>query len=128
MGESFWPKDSLIIYIVFELYLIWCISPVANFDTHPLSQIRCPEKIYFQEFIRKKTEAMRKNVDSERLLTLQFLREEGHQRYSLRDSSTSRDAIIARNLSTKFLSRWWNQISLDFKDLSFNILKFILLQ
>ena len=61
--------------------------------------------LYFQEFIRKKSEAMRKNVDSERLLTLQFLRDEGHQRYSLRDSSTSRDAIIARNLSTKFLSR-----------------------
>ena len=36
MGESFWPKDSLITCIVFELCLIWHISPVANFWTHPL--------------------------------------------------------------------------------------------
>ena len=36
MGGSFWPKDSLITYIVFELYLIWYISPVANVGTHPL--------------------------------------------------------------------------------------------
>ena len=58
---------------------------------------------------------MTKDVNSERLLTLEFLREEGRQRYSLRDStSTTRDAIMARNLSTKFLSRWWNPISLDF--------------
>ena len=47
-----------------------------------------------------------KSSNTDRLLTLQFLREEGHQRYSLRDStSTSTDAIMARNLSTKFLSR-----------------------
>ena len=36
MGGSFWPKDSLITYIIFELCLIWYISPVANFGTHPL--------------------------------------------------------------------------------------------
>ena len=36
MGGSFWPKDSLITFIIFELCLIWCISPVANFGTHPL--------------------------------------------------------------------------------------------
>ena len=36
MEGSFWPKDSLIIYIVFELYLIWYISPVTNFGTHSL--------------------------------------------------------------------------------------------
>ena len=35
-GGSFWPKDSLITYIIFELCLIWYISPVANFGTHPL--------------------------------------------------------------------------------------------
>ena len=51
------------------------------------NQIRRSEKMYFQEFIRKKSEAMRKNVNSERLLTLEFLREEGRQRYSLRDST-----------------------------------------
>ena len=45
---------------------------------------------------------MRKNANSERLLTQEFLRKEGLQRYCLRDSSTSKDA---RNMSTKFLSR-----------------------
>ena len=34
---SFCPKDSLITSITFELCLIWYISPVANFGTHPLS-------------------------------------------------------------------------------------------
>ena len=37
MGGSFWPKDSLITYIGFELYIIWYISQVANFGTHTLS-------------------------------------------------------------------------------------------
>ena len=39
MGGSFWPKDSLITFIIFELCLIWCISPVANFGTHPLDVV-----------------------------------------------------------------------------------------
>ena len=39
-GGSFWPKDSLITFIIFELCLIWYISPVANFGTHPLQDSR----------------------------------------------------------------------------------------
>ena len=38
MRESFWPNDSLITFIIFELCLIWYIRPVANFGTHPLIQ------------------------------------------------------------------------------------------
>ena len=36
MRGSVLPKDSLITYIIFELCLIWYISPVSNFWTHPL--------------------------------------------------------------------------------------------
>ena len=36
MGGSFWSKDSFITYIIFELCLIWYISPLANFRIHPL--------------------------------------------------------------------------------------------
>ena len=34
--ESFWPKDSLITHILFELWLIMMISPVANFAQQSL--------------------------------------------------------------------------------------------
>ena len=37
MGGSFWQKDSLITYILFELCLFWYLSPVANFKHHSLS-------------------------------------------------------------------------------------------
>ena len=37
MRGSLWPKDNLMTYIIFELCLIWYISPVANFGTHSLA-------------------------------------------------------------------------------------------
>ena len=36
MGETFWPKDSLITHILFELWLIMIFSPVANFAQQSL--------------------------------------------------------------------------------------------
>ena len=36
MGGSFWQKDSLITYILFELCLFWYLSPVANLMHHSL--------------------------------------------------------------------------------------------
>ena len=56
MEGSFWPKDSLIIYIVFELYLIWYISPVANFGTHSLNAKTPNFFLTFDFFIHLKKE------------------------------------------------------------------------
>ena len=56
MWESFWQKDSLITYILFELCLIWYISPVANFGNHPLCFLSfislegCFKKVNFNSF------------------------------------------------------------------------------
>ena len=36
--ESFWQKDNLITYILFELWLIMILSPVANFVQQSLLQ------------------------------------------------------------------------------------------
>ena len=37
IGGSFWQKDSLITFMIFELCLFMIFSPVANFGHHPLS-------------------------------------------------------------------------------------------
>ena len=38
--RSIWQKDSLITHILFELWLIMILSPVATFGHHPL-ELRC---------------------------------------------------------------------------------------
>ena len=40
ISESLWKKDSLITHILFELWLIMILSPVATFGHHPL-KLRC---------------------------------------------------------------------------------------
>ena len=36
LGRSYWPKDSLVTPMLFELWLLWYSSPVSNSSHHPL--------------------------------------------------------------------------------------------